>query len=45
MVKTMNEVIIRRWAEWERVSAPTFVVYGEKGMFSADEKSEFVEGT
>jgi len=43
MVKTMNDVIIPRWAEWESVSAPTLVVYGEKGMFSADEKSAFVE--
>lgn len=43
MVKTMNDVIIPRWAEWESVSAPTLVVYGEKGMFSEDEKSGFVE--
>lgn len=43
MVKTMNDVIIPRWAEWESVRAPTLVVYGEKGMFSADEKSAFVE--
>ncbi|WP_247046243.1 alpha/beta fold hydrolase [Arthrobacter rhizosphaerae] len=43
MVKTMNDVIIPRWAEWESVSAPTLVVYGEKGMFSADEKSAFIE--
>ncbi|MGY4543647.1 pimeloyl-ACP methyl ester carboxylesterase [Arthrobacter sp. UYNi723] len=43
MVKAMNELIIPRWAEWESVSAPTLVVYGEKGMFSADEKSVFVE--
>jgi pimeloyl-ACP methyl ester carboxylesterase len=43
MVKTMNDVIILRWAGWESVRAPALVVYGEKGMFSADEKSAFVE--
>ncbi|MCU1522567.1 MAG: Alpha/beta hydrolase [Arthrobacter sp.] len=43
MVKTMTDVIAPRWAEWESVRAPALVVYGEKGMFSVDEKSAFVE--
>ena len=43
MVATMNEVIRSRWDEWESVAAPTLVVYGEKGMFTAEEKSEFVD--
>ncbi|MDP9983344.1 pimeloyl-ACP methyl ester carboxylesterase [Pseudarthrobacter oxydans] len=42
MVKTMNNVVVPRWAEWEGVNAPALVVYGEKGMFSAEEKSAFV---
>lgn len=31
-----------RWAEWERVAAPTLVVYGRNGMFSGDARDEFV---
>ena len=43
MVATMNSVLRPRWAEWESVSAPTLVVYAEAGMFTAEEKSEFID--
>ena len=43
LVATINEVIRPRWDEWESLTAPTLVVYGEEGMFTAEEKSEFVD--
>ncbi|TFC18501.1 hypothetical protein E3O19_04520 [Cryobacterium algoritolerans] len=43
MVATINEAIRPRGDEWESVTAPTLVVYGEKGVFTAEEKSEFVD--
>ncbi|MFC8303275.1 alpha/beta fold hydrolase [Specibacter sp. NPDC057265] len=42
MVGAITEVSAPRWAEWESIRAPTWVVYGENGMFTAEEKSEFV---
>lgn len=42
MVQTMNGLLLPRWEEWGVVRAPTLVVYGESGMFSADDKTEFV---
>jgi pimeloyl-ACP methyl ester carboxylesterase len=42
MVGTMNGLMRPRWEEWDAVAAPTLVVYGEEGMFSAEEKTEFV---
>ncbi|WP_461172941.1 alpha/beta hydrolase [Arthrobacter sp. Z1-9] len=42
MVDTMNGLIRPRWEEWAAVTAPTLVVYGEEGMFPAEEKTEFV---
>lgn len=41
MVSAINEVSVPRWEEWESVLAPTLVVYGEHGMFTPGEKSEF----
>ena len=43
MVATMNEVSRPCWDGWERVTVPTLVVYAEKRMFTAEEKSEFVD--
>lgn len=42
MVSAIKEVSAPRWEEWESIIAPTSVVYGENGMFTSDEKSEFV---
>ncbi|WFR67997.1 alpha/beta hydrolase [Curtobacterium flaccumfaciens] len=42
MVRTMTEVAAPRWSEWESVAAPTLVVYADGGMFSEEEKTEFV---
>lgn len=42
MVSAIKEVSVPRWEEWESIEAPTLVVYGEYGMFTSDEKSEFV---
>lgn len=41
MVAAINAVSEPRWHEWESVEGPTLVVYGENGMFTPDEKSEF----
>ena len=43
MVATMNEASRPCWDGWERVTVPTLVVYAEKRMFTAEEKSEFVD--
>ncbi len=42
MLGTMDGLMRPRWAEWDAVAAPTLVVYGEEGMFSAEERAEFV---
>jgi pimeloyl-ACP methyl ester carboxylesterase len=42
MVSAIRPVGVPRWTEWERVSAPTLVVYGEHGMFAEAAKAEFV---
>lgn len=42
MVATITDVAIPRWAEWERVTAPTLLVYAENGIFTEDQKSAFV---
>jgi pimeloyl-ACP methyl ester carboxylesterase len=44
MVGTMDGLMRSRWEEWDAVAAPTLVVYGEEGMFSAEEKTEFAAG-
>lgn len=43
MVSTINAVIPPRWDEWESITAPALVVYGEHGMFTSRNKSGFVE--
>lgn len=30
------------WREWERITAPTLVVYAEHGMFTPSQKTEFI---
>lgn len=42
MVRTITEVAVPRWSEWESIVAPTLVVYAEGGMFTEEQKSEFV---
>jgi pimeloyl-ACP methyl ester carboxylesterase len=42
MVQTMSALLLPRWEEWQAVRAPALVVYGENGMFSAEDKAEFV---
>lgn len=32
-----------RWAEWESVWAPTLVIYAADGMFTEEQKAQFVE--
>ena len=41
MVAAINAVAAPRWDEWEGIAAPTLVVYGEHGMFPAEDKTEF----
>ncbi|WP_458780137.1 alpha/beta fold hydrolase [Arthrobacter sp. D3-16] len=41
LVDTMNGLRRPRWEEWDAVTVPTLVVYGEEGMFSAEQKTEF----
>lgn len=42
MVEAISAVDAPRWVDWERVSVPTLVVYGENGMFDEAAKAEFV---
>lgn len=42
MGEVMSTLAAPRWQEWDRVCAPTLVVYAEKGMFSEDQKTEFL---
>ena len=42
MVRTISEVAVPRWVEWESISAPTLVVYADGGMFTEKQKTEFV---
>lgn len=42
MVTMMNDVIRPRWEEWESIAVPTLVVFGDGGMFSFEEQSEFL---
>jgi pimeloyl-ACP methyl ester carboxylesterase len=43
MVQVINNVSVPRWHEWEKVSAPTLVVYADGGMFTEEQKARFVE--
>jgi len=42
MVTVINAVSEPRWQEWERIKAPTLAVFGDEGMFTEMEKSEFI---
>ncbi|MFZ7086584.1 alpha/beta fold hydrolase [Curtobacterium sp. RRHDQ10] len=42
MQATIEAVGEPRWAEWESVEVPTLVVYADGGMFSEEQKTEFV---
>lgn len=42
MAATITEVATPRWSEWERVTAPTLVLYAENGIFSEQQKKDFV---
>ena len=43
MVDTISHVAIPRWDEWKSVTAPTLVLYADRGMFSSEQKARFVE--
>ncbi|MFE4469386.1 alpha/beta fold hydrolase [Leifsonia sp. NPDC056824] len=42
MVRAIAEVAVPRWSEWESITQPTLVVYADGGMFSEEQKAEFV---
>ena len=42
MQATIEAVGEPRWAEWESVTVPTLVLYADGGMFSEEQKTEFV---
>lgn len=42
MVQVVANVAVPRWQEWESVGAPTLVIYADGGMFTDEQKSEFV---
>ncbi|WP_460513205.1 alpha/beta fold hydrolase [Frigoribacterium salinisoli] len=39
---TIEAVGEQRWAEWESIDVPTLVLYADGGMFSEEQKVEFV---
>lgn len=43
MQAAIEAVAVPRWAEWQSVEAPTLVVYADGGMFSEEQKAEFVQ--
>ncbi|WP_420367075.1 alpha/beta fold hydrolase [Curtobacterium sp. L1-20] len=42
MQETIEAVGEPRWTEWESVEVPTLVLYADGGMFSEEQKAEFV---
>ena len=42
MQATIEAVTEPRWTEWERIAVPVLVIYADGGMFSEDQKSEFI---
>lgn len=42
MVRAISDVAVPRWSEWESITAPTLVVYADGGMFTEEQKVEFV---
>ena len=43
MVAVLAPLAEPRWQEWSRVQAPTLVVYAADGMFTEEQKTQFVE--
>ncbi len=42
MQSTIEKVSEPRWSEWQRIEVPVLVIYADGGMFTDDEKAEFV---
>nr|WP_307890671.1 alpha/beta hydrolase [Acidipropionibacterium jensenii] len=42
MVAAITEVATPRWKDWEQVAVPTLVIYAENGMFTEQQKANFV---
>ena len=42
MQATIEAVGEPRWAEWESIEVPVLVIYADGGMFSEDQKAQFV---
>ncbi|KQQ28851.1 alpha/beta hydrolase [Frondihabitans sp. Leaf304] len=42
MQSTVEAMGKPRWTEWEAIEAPTLLVYADGGMFTEEQKSEFV---
>lgn len=42
MVSVINALTTSRLKEWQKVTAPTLVVYAENGMFTEDAKATFI---
>lgn len=42
MVRAISDVRVPRWSEWESITAPTLVVYADRGMFTEAQRVEFV---
>lgn len=42
MVRTISEVAVPRWKEWESITAPALVIYADGGMFTEEQKTQFV---
>jgi pimeloyl-ACP methyl ester carboxylesterase len=43
MVAALTPLAEPRWTEWSRVQAPTLVIYAADGMFTEEQKAQFVE--
>ncbi|WP_246084775.1 alpha/beta fold hydrolase [Pseudarthrobacter phenanthrenivorans] len=42
MTRTLSAVMSPRWDEWESINTPTLVVYAEQGMFTDEQKDQFI---
>lgn len=42
MQATISAVATPRWTEWESIDAPALVIYADNGIFSEEQKAEFV---
>lgn len=43
MAESIRPLSLEHWTSWERVAAPTLVIYADGGMFTEAQKAEFVE--